>query len=584
MKIALISDTHWGITKPNSIKKMLVRLSKEPFDVLIHAGDYSGTREGFKPTRATVKLIREFFPEVPYLTVLGNHECLTEDCEILTKSGWKNIKTLSTVDEVATMTKARKLEWNKVEDKIVRDFDKNREDVYLFDKKTASIGVTSNHRMYTYNRSTNKVEVKLAKECGVDFSVINSIHSNTKVNISNDYLRLAAWFCTDSYFNSYGKITLYQRLSNSHKIHNLLNKLSIPYTHKVRNRETKQICGKELQSCEPGVEFYLGTEKSRELSKMLSLKSNKSLPKWFKELSDEQWEVFQNTLVEADGSVVRDTENQIFYGKKAICEQVQIGAVLHGWRASLKEYRSGQWRVNLNPRIETRIIDFPNTKTKKYSGKVWCITVKNNNFITRRNGKVHLTGNCWTTGKKTRNVYGGNSYDRPSLETFNKNITNIRSTFEDYNVHFLDDKGLYIHEDFQDIIITGHTGWYKHTNPPTNDIAYLPHNVEGNTHNYLYKKSIDELEINLKQLDHYYKPGFSTVVYVSHFPVVDDGTNDYKGAFEQFCGDPNIAEVMQRDYNCKYFLEGHSHKRKEGPLKYNSGSDYCDPNYLIVEV
>lgn len=265
MKIALISDTHWGLTKPKALNKMLLKLAQEPFDVLIHAGDYCGTRNGFKPTRATVQLIRDFFPEVPYLTVLGNHE------------------------------------------------------------------------------------------------------------------------------------------------------------------------------------YY-------------------------------------------------------------------------------------------------------------------------------------------TTGEKRRNSLNGNNFYRPSVETFKENFTNIKEMFEEYNVHFLDDKGLYIHEDYKDIIITGHTGWYKNPNPLTNDINYLPYNNEGNIHNYLYNKSIDELEINLQQLDHYYRPGHSTVVYVSHFPIIKDGTDGYKGAFELFCGDPNIAKVMQKDYACRYFLEGHSHLRKEGPLKYNCGSDYGNPKYLIMEI
>lgn len=36
-----------------------------------------------------------------------------------------------------------------------------------------------------------------------------------------------------------------------------------------------------------------------------------------------------------------------------------------------------------------------------YTGKVWCLSVPNENFMVRRNGKVHFTGNCWSNSHGT---------------------------------------------------------------------------------------------------------------------------------------------------------------------------------------
>jgi Icc-related predicted phosphoesterase len=79
MRILLTSDTHLGITTKKSIKKMLDAIDPRSFDVLVHAGDFSGTTYGAKAVRDTVKLVREFFPTKPFITVLGNHDywCVT---------------------------------------------------------------------------------------------------------------------------------------------------------------------------------------------------------------------------------------------------------------------------------------------------------------------------------------------------------------------------------------------------------------------------------------------------------------------------------------------------------------------------
>lgn len=75
MRIALISDTHLGITRDGKIKEMLNDLKqKHEFDVLVHAGDYSGSCNGHTMVKETVEIIRSVFPDKPYLSVLGNHD------------------------------------------------------------------------------------------------------------------------------------------------------------------------------------------------------------------------------------------------------------------------------------------------------------------------------------------------------------------------------------------------------------------------------------------------------------------------------------------------------------------------------
>lgn len=197
---------------------------------------------------------------------------------------------------------------------------------------------------------------------------------------------------------------------------------------------------------------------------------------------------------------------------------------------------------------------------------------------------VSVIGNhdYWCTGKKFKLPMGGHGWKNPDVMTFEENYKKIIDTFEENRIHFLDVHGVYIHDDFPFHKIVGHSGWYNNPNPPTNDEAYLPRGIEGNTNNWLFKKAMDELDKNLSHLDKFYDPDIDTVLFVSHFPVIPG--NDYKGGFEQFGGNAGIGKIMQEQYNCGYFLEGHSHKLENGPLKYNCGSDYCNPKYKLLKV
>jgi hypothetical protein len=74
MRMLQISDSHVGITKRAAIRRMLEEASSEQFDVIVHCGDYCGGAKGWRSVRETVKLIREIFPDTPFLSVIGNHD------------------------------------------------------------------------------------------------------------------------------------------------------------------------------------------------------------------------------------------------------------------------------------------------------------------------------------------------------------------------------------------------------------------------------------------------------------------------------------------------------------------------------
>ena len=165
---------------------------------------------------------------------------------------------------------------------------------------------------------------------------------------------------------------------------------------------------------------------------------------------------------------------------------------------------------------------------------------------------------------------------RPSLRDFQENLEKIKQIFQDHNVHFLDEDGIF---HFQDWVFIGNSGWYNNPNPPTNDHNFLPHAMEGDTNRYLLKRAHIGIGDHLNQLG----DRRDKIIFVSHFPVIPAG-NDWKGGFAEFSWSKVLGELIHDDYNCRYFLNGHAHQLHKGPLRYESGSDYSKPAYQIIDV
>lgn len=346
-----------------------------------------GMDELLKPLKDYQKSNNDYHPRLVF--TLGNHECLTADSEVLTREGFKYHWELAETDEVLTLTDGFGYEWNKPELVFEKDYNGK---LHSYESRSFSSLNTPGHRIYHVTSGGN-IAVKESSEMSENFKVVTGVDSTEEgYHLSDSELQLAAWLCTDSHFSEGGSAILYQREGNSDKIRKLLVSLGVPFTEKTRRRDILNICGKTLKKpCQASVEFYL---KKCSILEKINVTSNKNLPKWVYNLNNNQWDVFLETLIEADGTIPTNAvRSRVFYGMKDICDDVQIQASLHGWTASLTEYRPSQWRVNLVKRT-LRKQEGLVKKEIDYDGKVWCLNVKNENFFIRRNGKCHFTGNC----------------------------------------------------------------------------------------------------------------------------------------------------------------------------------------------
>ena len=185
----------------------------------------------------------------------------------------------------------------------------------------------------------------------------------------------------------------------------------------------------------------------------------------------------------------------------------------------------------------------------------------------------------WIRGRKAgfTGDHLGKSFQRPSAETWRLNYLEIQRVFEENKIHFLDLAGPMRLPDHPGIAIVGHTLWYEKAQPPTNDLNFMPYSMDGDTHAFMRRNAYREAFDNLDKLT----DEDMTRVFVSHFPVINV-KGDHE--FEQFSASAVFGESLQATFRIQKFLCGHAHQYHNGPLRFEAGSDYGRPKFLMIEI
>ena len=154
-----------------------------------------------------------------------------------------------------------------------------------------------------------------------------------------------------------------------------------------------------------------------------------------------------------------------------------------------------------------------------------------------------------------------------------RNLDHIVETFAELGVVFLDRQvGPWRDPRFPGLAIVGNSGWYS-GHAPVKDYRFLPLALEGDTRRSLERASRDRL---LDQLL-YLLPTDVARVCCTHFPI-----HPAPGPIPTFDWDYDLGRHLI-DLGFRWFLEGHSHVRREGPV-YQCGSQYGRPSSQIIEI
>lgn len=143
--------------------------------------------------------------------------------------------------------------------------------------------------------------------------------------------------------------------------------------------------------------------------------------------------------------------------------------------------------------------------------------------------------------------------------------------------------GGYLHEDSGTQIV-GTMGWYAVADPGTNDARWFPRGT--NLHREILSSEQDRWDAICAATRRTTHP--DRVIVVTHFPIVypgdelirkHGGSDVWVEHLESCLGGPALA-----------YLNGHYHQSWKGEMdrerrpRYESGSDYGRPNFIMVEV
>jgi len=589
MKLAVTTDTHFGASQNTQRihEKFLKKLMEESFDVLVHTGDIASHKQ--KQLYRSLQMFKDALGDIPMLFVLGNHDCLDKETELLTKRGWLHYLEILDTDYVLSLNKEGFSEWSQITDIIIKRSDK----VYHYSNTSLDVCFTEDHRIFCskrHSRSKTYENLSYTTLNRMGFTryrfPVSAKNNNDDYSISDDEIRLLGWVISDGGVST-SMCALYQsKIKGRSDIIQLLKRLDYKYSSRIRQRDTSQICGKKLKR-KPLVseEYYILSESQNFIRSFLGDGKILKNPDMFNKFSTRQLQLFLRSLIEGDGSWAKSERSGVLHGTLEVLSWVQTLAAQCGVSASLIEYRPGDFRLNLA--FDREYVQVDNFKKEvkeiEYQDMVWCLNVPNTNFMVRRNGRSYFTGNCWD-----QEAWNQNNKRYNKRTSYEQMRMTQRDWFDELNVHYLQDEE-YLYKD--EVIFYGYDGWYKNMNPPSNDKYWMPPVAKmcpiNQYLNHRANKTLDSILMSVEGMKRT-SPNLKAVCATHH------SLTPYRGGADTMNGDPRHLDFLSENFDL--VLNGHSHQKVDQIHEYvygnkvhtcrvvNAGSDYDNPEYKIIEL
>lgn len=352
----------------------------------------------------SIEFLKQFNLPLHVINVPGNHDCYSDDTEVLTKDGFKHHTNLNENDLIATINPLTlSTEYQEYTDYFVKNY---KGKMLKFNHRNLNSIVTPKHRMFI--RPSNKdfyeyVTAESLKDSNTSINYIKTYGTNynSEVNISDDIIKLMAWINTDgSIVNNRLEFKIYQSKEiYVQEIRDILNRLGIGYNENKRERKVEKIKDRILLSCKPQYTFTLNIKNSgKEFLEYLKelLPDKYRVPSILKNCSKRQVDIYIKEFIKGDGNI-KNTSTSCWaqiYGTKELLDDLQSLCVTNGYNCRQNINNRGDYELYLNFNEVRPIINSKYIEEIDYDGNVWCLTTPNSNFITRREGNVAVQGNC----------------------------------------------------------------------------------------------------------------------------------------------------------------------------------------------
>lgn len=335
--------------------------------------------------------------------LVEGYDCLDSDTEILTASGWKGRGQIQVGELVQSLNRETgKLELVPALRYVERPMRVDERMVTLRSQHV-NIRTSERHEFHVRHRDAwHTVEGRglVGRKTPYSLPIAASPeHPPHGLALSNDELRLIAWFMTDGGFEN-GRLCISQSKETRDEIRDLLKRLALDFTERVRqpgpgayaNARPMHVFGIPRGT-------HSGSMARRGWAKYAAYLS-KNVSPLLHSMSLAQFDVFWTELLKGDGSK----------GAWLWCDRMeQVDAYT---RMAIERGRSTSYAplVTKNNKTVYRVSVRPNqwltsNPSDKRAAKaafeapspgetVWCVTNQNSTLVTRRGGKVAIIGNC----------------------------------------------------------------------------------------------------------------------------------------------------------------------------------------------
>lgn len=348
--------------------------------------------------------------------------CLSDDTEILTSDGWKTVDDLRVGEGAATVDpKTGRMEFHPIE-RITQDF--------MFDAKMHQIEMdaisaisTPEHRWLVYNKAQPgtpgvfKTSEELSGRGDHRIWTSSDGVASEETIWADDEVRLIGWVLTDSY---------YIRAYNKERIKEYGTRAGVTQSKPQNLQQTGELFQR------PGTHSYSVSRRGQHVwgishpaaTRIREMMPEKTLtPEVLHSMSRRQLYILLETMLLGDGcyDVTRGRHATFCAGTKERADSFLMLCAMAGVpaRASVRPAASsarpcdslrGQvihskecWIVRISRR--TRAQPHFGASWIKWTGRVWCPTLKHGTWIAKRNGKVFVTGNCPVQGSSASVMY-----------------------------------------------------------------------------------------------------------------------------------------------------------------------------------
>jgi len=327
--------------------------------------------------------------------------CLSSDHEILTTNGWKTIKQISKNDKVATLAQDGIIEYQyPTEIHHIEDFEG---ELYELKSQQVELTVTMNHRMYVSKSDEYTLEYasdivgksRKYKKNGVwDSQNYQFILPEYTDDTNNTY--------PDVHHNMVSWLTFFGNwVSNGYLTNESSNHIQIILKKQIMHNAL--ITSLNTMGYQYFVDNEIMTIKNVQLyNYMKHLNgdlSQKSLPNWVWELSREQSKILMESMVLDN--------NDVYYTLSSKHADDFQRLVLHaGYSGNITHHTNlvmyDIWRISIVKTDNTPQINNNGQSERVYHSKepVYCISVPNEVFYIRKNGKP-----CWTGNSRAKGSY-----------------------------------------------------------------------------------------------------------------------------------------------------------------------------------